>query len=280
MDSKLYLACKWGQLNLVKSFLENGSNKDNAVTYAARYDKLDIVKYLVFCGANVNTTRALSGAVLYGHFSVVKFLGDNGADLTSNGMYEAFLCACQQGYLQIVQYFVENGCPVTIQNDQGVLDAALFGHFDVAKYLVGNGANVCAKDDQALRSASDFGHFDSVKFLVSKGANVFAKQDESLRFAAANGHWEIVKFLVEHGANVASKNYEAVQWAFDHNHVSCAIYLAQFHNVKDFNHDNFVCFYILLTSFFNKEKWEKNQEIKQDYLFDSNLALIVASFTF
>ena len=68
---------------------------------------------MTFKGANVNDQNkdgysALMGASAMGHFRIVSFLGENGANITSKNDYQdtSLILAARNNHLPVVQYLV------------------------------------------------------------------------------------------------------------------------------------------------------------------------------
>ena len=167
---------------------------------------------------------ALRWAAEKGHFEIVKFLVENGANIHADG--DSALClAAEEGHFKIVKFLIKNGADIHAIGDYALCVAAENGHFKVVKFLLENGANIHARDDHALCWAAEKGHFKIVKFLVENGADIHARDDCALRWAAQNGHFEIVKFLVENGADVHALGGCALRLAAENNHTEIFEYL-------------------------------------------------------
>ena len=120
--------------------------------------------------------------------------------------------AAFNGHGDVVKYLVENGADVSARDDDDggrtpLSRAALNGHGDVVKYLVDNGADVSAGDYRGytpLTNAAMNGHVDIVRYLVEEhGADVSASDNygnTSLSKAALKGHNDIIRFLINAGA--------------------------------------------------------------------------------
>ena len=144
-----------------KKFINEENRVDEGKTplhYAAENGRLDVIKYLLGEGANVN------------HKVVVSPYGSNisGAPLHA---------AAVQGFLDIVKVLVEQGganIELGNQNDNKPLYlAAKHGHLNIVKYLVRKGANVNSKNSLGnfpFHPAARRGYFDIVKYLVENGA--------------------------------------------------------------------------------------------------------------
>ena len=116
---------------------------------AATYGNLNVVKYLVEHGVDINAEDADAGILIYasqdGNLDMVKYLSDNGADINamaSNG-WTALMQAADSGHLDIVTYLVENGADVDIKDADDYVAwmvAELQGYTEIVDYLKSKGA--------------------------------------------------------------------------------------------------------------------------------------------
>ncbi|EAY08380.1 histone-lysine N-methyltransferase, H3 lysine-9 specific, putative [Trichomonas vaginalis G3] len=183
----LHYACCKGDLQFIKSLVEEGCDRDaatknesNCLLMASYYGHLDIVKYLIGVGFEKNYCKKSSG-------------------------FNAIIMASQEGQLEVVKYLKSIGCDVnskTNGNASCIYFASLKGHLEVVKYLFSSGANPYEKDDNGVSPlivASQEGHLDIVKYLIQCGCNKNDKtnyNDSSLHWAAENGNFEVVEYLV------------------------------------------------------------------------------------
>ncbi len=116
-------------------------SKNELLFIAAEKGYLDIVKYLLRQGANINADEdnALNNAAENGHLDVVEFLVENGAHIGAE-QYSAVESAALQGHFDVVKYFVEKE-PTSI--NKAFKAAAGAGHLDIVKYLLQKGALRC-----------------------------------------------------------------------------------------------------------------------------------------
>jgi ankyrin repeat protein len=88
--------------------------------------------------------------------------------------------AAGNGHFKIVKYLVEKGADKEskdLSSHTPLHLAAKKGHFEIVKYLVENHVDKESKDykdETPLHMASENGHFEIVKYLVEKGANIQA----------------------------------------------------------------------------------------------------------
>ena len=130
----------------------------------------------------------------HGYLEIVKYLVEHGADVNSQAEY-ALISASIGGNLEVVKYLVEHGSDVRADNDYALKQSSRIGHLEIVKYLVEQGANAQASNDFALRWSSNDGQLEVVKYLVGQGANVRASDDEALRRAREREHLEVVNYL-------------------------------------------------------------------------------------
>jgi ankyrin repeat protein len=119
-------------------------------------------------------------AAAFGHFAIVKYLFEKGADLTAvatNGTgYNALTGAVAGGREEIAIWLLENGADANYRYGPGytpLLTAAANGHLNIVKDLLVHGADIHAKSNDgktAVSIAEERKHPDVVEFLRSKGA--------------------------------------------------------------------------------------------------------------
>jgi ankyrin repeat protein len=87
----------------------------------------------------------------------------------------ALIYASMMGRLDVVKYLVENGADVTDINNSAVKYAARDGHLDVVKYLVEHGADVTDKNGMSmnvlqLAKYNKYNTQEMFDYLISHGA--------------------------------------------------------------------------------------------------------------
>ncbi len=153
--AELYSAIANSEIKLVKSILQNTPSLLDVETpigswlhVAARGGNLEIVKYLIELGLDINNSSMdkMSGnmpikdAAAKGHIEIAKYLLENGAKLDisepeKNPLYSAI----RIGRLDIAKLLVENGIDATV--DYGTKNAISFaeeyGRVEMVEYLKG-----------------------------------------------------------------------------------------------------------------------------------------------
>ncbi|KAF8902785.1 ankyrin repeat-containing domain protein [Gymnopilus junonius] len=169
--------------------------KDLSLVSATQDRHLDVVKYLLEHGANVNSedrhgSTAVQAAISCKDLKTVEYLLDHGANLN--------------------KYDVK---------DQSIIDL-LFDAIErcfnaIVKHLLEYGVNA----EYALISASYSNNLDAMKLLLDYGADVNFQTkngDTALRGAVQMGHLNITAYLVEHGADMTltgEKYHSIFSWA-------------------------------------------------------------------
>ncbi len=145
---------------LVTNFPDAIKNK-SLITITAAAGDLELVKLFVELGQDIRAEGdlALSTACINGHFVVVKYLVEHGANPNNHFVLST---ACQNGYLDIVEYLVASGAVV----DKWCIHSACeSGHLDIVKFLVGSSTNI-ELDRGCMRTAAEKGHLDVCRIFI------------------------------------------------------------------------------------------------------------------
>ncbi|MBN2444357.1 MAG: ankyrin repeat domain-containing protein [Spirochaetales bacterium] len=212
----------WGKdLQKVVAAFEKGAwanppeGKDIPIFIAARMGSVQIVRFLIEQGADVNAKDStdltpLSQACGGSYPEVAKLLMDNGAVADSN----VFMAASIHQHPEIMKLLhkekLKQGSPRLRKKGPGpdLIRAASKGDSDGVKKALEAGADVNSRDDDGasgLYWACRKGHVDIVKLLVEKKADTNAAtttQWTPIMEAAMTDNPEIVTCLIKHGADV------------------------------------------------------------------------------
>lgn len=155
-DKDIRSAIKMGKLDTLRDLLEKEPEKLTWMTpfgtwlhVAAAHGHLEIVKYLINAGIDVNaqggtfSTNALERATAKGHLDIVKYLiGKNVEIDISEPDRNPLFAAIYGGHLEIVQLLVENNIDISIKytgETMKNMDAHAFamerGQPEIAEYL-------------------------------------------------------------------------------------------------------------------------------------------------
>ncbi|MCI0395918.1 MAG: ankyrin repeat domain-containing protein [Chloroflexi bacterium] len=161
---------------------------------------------------------ALTIATRGGHLPVIRFLLDQGAQVTHDTIYVASKSVYSNLWivklLQLAQ--IKQVRPSTSPNseaDARLLEAAYAGDIPGLQEAVQAGAKVSASDGQdtaALRWAARRGQAEAVRFLLEMGADVNQASYTgwtALMEAVIAGSEEIVALLIDAGADVNARTF-------------------------------------------------------------------------
>lgn len=187
---------------------------------------------------------ALMIASKYGYLEMVKYLVEKGADVNERHLLDywtALMFASGADHLNIVKYLVEHGAELDLQDARGY--TALMwarGHFDIIKYLVEKGADVTLRDSNSgwtiLVSSIVAGDMGTMKYLIERETNLPTKKgilsyftkfwetpvpnsfnyrheygNTTLMFAVTYDRPQIAKFLIDHIYQVSKREYLNVE---------------------------------------------------------------------
>ena len=198
------------------------SNHDTALTLACAGGYVDLVKYLIDNGADIEHRdkkgfTPLILAAMAGHTSVCKLLLDHGAKIEAEAERTkdtALSLACSGGRFEVVQLLLEYGANKEHRNvsDYTPLSLAASGGFcQIIKLLLDHGAEINSRTGSKLgisplMLASMNGHTAAVRMLLDNRCDVNAQietnRNTALTLACFQGRHEVVQLLLEHGANI------------------------------------------------------------------------------
>lgn len=240
-----------GYLNIVKYAIEHGADvtyeQNQPLRWAIEDEHVDVVQYLVNHGADANL--ALSFALRIDHAGIILDSIVNGADINSS---EILQYAIDKGHTEIVKYLVEQGTDITFRNlydaytyknpeiIKHLLDhtnsdillsvAANIGKLDIVMDSIDRGANINVDDHKPIKDAAGNGHLDIVKYLISKGADSVI----ALSFAITGDNMNIVKYLVEeYGVNITSNDVLQAKDLNVHEYVFEQYYITRANKVRE-----------------------------------------------
>ena len=73
--------------------------------------------------------------------------------------------AAAGGYLEVVKYLHENGADITAHGNEAICRAVAGGYLAMVKYLHRHGADIAACDHRIVRWAAKYGYTDIVRYL-------------------------------------------------------------------------------------------------------------------
>lgn len=216
---------------LVKHLIEekgvsvNQSNSDGktALHFACKSNRLEIARYLINKGANINqgtfrdNMTPLYASCFSGHFDIITLLVEHGVDInkacTDDGSTPLFI-ASYRGHKNIVSFLLQNGANVNqARSNDGatpIFVASQEGYLEVVEILCRAGGDVKQGNFQdgwqAIHIASQEDRPEIVEYLIQNGANVnqptLDDGSTPLFFAARDGKLRVVQVLIKYRADV------------------------------------------------------------------------------
>ena len=230
-------AAQYGQLNVLHYLHERGFPCDNRVQiFAARGGHLDCVTYLHSIGCSLLSEVTTEFAVP-SHYAYLK---KHYPSIGSMWAEDFSMVPPQRGYIDCLQFALNNGCPVDrfairAAVRYGLLDclellrqydshwdtetfaaAAGGGHLACLVYMHNHGSPTSAG---AVYSAAANGHLHCLQYLHPLQ---LTRDFAGASFAAAHGHLRCLQFLHENGY---AWNYSATRDAAKGGFLDCLIYL-------------------------------------------------------
>jgi len=204
-ESVVYWAVKRNHIKVIEALIYDGAQVtlEMIAEAAATFDRLDILKYMFFLGAQPSY-KILKQACSRGSNTVFQFMhGVCRCWLTRDDIQQLVKHACEGGHIQMVQDFIMLYPDILKNHWWKLIYICEKGYFDIVKLLVEEGnADVHQSSDYSVLCAIKGGHLDLVKYLVSRGADLFAQGD----YAIEHVEYEdvaMLEYLLEQGANKA-----------------------------------------------------------------------------
>ena len=249
MNREFYDAVRKGNLALVEKMVSadpsliNKKDEDcTPLNWAAEAGQLEMVKYLINKGADVNSrnnikdtplkracsmmTEKKEQAVVY--YTIAKLLIEHGADVNAKCGISAWggfdlnqtplHSAAENGNFEMVKLLVEHGADVNAMNYEGATPlrtAIVWGHNkDIIKYLIFNGSDVNIKDKTEgnsifLEFLMRWKDLEIAKMILEHGANINEPDNKGRTALHHVVSWknnkETVKFLIANGTALKAK---------------------------------------------------------------------------
>ncbi|AGF84990.1 repeat protein [Moumouvirus goulette] len=210
---KIYLpwVCSYSDLEHVKYFfnysIDRGENIDDILDECLRHavlSDLDIVKYLVEIGANINNPNLYEDAIINGCIDIVKYLVQCGVDyhIVGDKIIKATMI---NGHVNIFEYFMDLDLKINNEKNKFLCLAIRKGNFEIINYLykIGFCYDInCADDFSYLCGLVGIYNLNTIKFIFENtDANFFDKDtiDKCYNQAARNFRISTMEYLFQRG---------------------------------------------------------------------------------
>lgn len=138
--------------------------------------------FKTFPGHIKKVNDVLFRAAENGDVEEAKLALDNGAQIDNrdkNAGWTPLQRAASYGHFEMVKFLTESGADIHKGYDFAFRRAVSNGHFDIVKYLYDNGADIHFGNEEALHTAVGHGKKEIAQFLIEKGAVVWSDKVQS-----------------------------------------------------------------------------------------------------
>ncbi|WP_157153877.1 ankyrin repeat domain-containing protein [Brachyspira murdochii] len=198
-------------LDILKLLVKRGDSKETLIPNAVRENNIEMVKYLLSIGQDIDAQRFYDGfwvdsplkvAAENGYIEMAKFLIDEGANLNSADDYMFY---AYNNY-DITKLLVDNdvfNLNTNTTREEAITLAKNSKYYEIEKLLSSEDSNNIDGYDELMNAISK-GDMKALEKLIKDDTDLNKQYDKitPLGLAAARNDKEMVKFLVEHGADI------------------------------------------------------------------------------
>ncbi|XP_054710914.1 ankyrin repeat domain-containing protein 17-like [Uloborus diversus] len=213
-------AAREGHEEMVALLLSQGADinaqteetQETALTLACCGGFLEVSDFLIKAGADIElgASTPLMEAAQEGHLELVRYLIGSGANVnatTATGD-TALTYACENGHTDVADLLLQANAKLEHESEGGrtpLMKASRAGHLCTVQFLISKGANVNKQttnnDHNPLSLACAGGHLPIVELLLAHGADPTHKlKDNSTMIieASKGGHTAVVQLLLDY----------------------------------------------------------------------------------
>ncbi|MBW5389544.1 ankyrin repeat domain-containing protein, partial [Brachyspira hampsonii] len=198
-------------LDILKLLVKRGDSKETLIPEAVRENNIEMVKYLLSIGQDINAQIFYDGfwvdsplkvAAENGYIEMAKFLIDEGANLNSADDYMLY---AYNNY-DITKLLVDNdvfNLNTNTTREEAIELAKKKKYYEIEKLLSSEASNNIDGYDELMNAVSK-GDMKALEKLIKDDTDLNKQYDKitPLGLAAARNDKEMVKFLAEKGADI------------------------------------------------------------------------------
>lgn len=164
--------------------LDNGTDVNYVLDKIKNFRNSNTIKCLLDYGADLNklkiSTIGLDIQYFDGNLSIIKYMVDNGLDLSAN-LFHLILDAIRQECPLTVEYFISLGADIHYNDDYLLYHCCVTGKPKIVQMLIDNGANIHCDKGMLLQFPSvishtihayPYTHFEIANILIKSGLGV------------------------------------------------------------------------------------------------------------
>lgn len=207
--------CSEHKKELIANILHKrfGDDVFNQGVYYNFGDDIEILEHLIKRNIDpkAHNQILLRQSISLSRINIVKYLMERGYATDINMVWKL---ACRSGVSRLVEYVHTHDAHVDL--DDGLMNACVSGDLETIDYLIDNGGNVNVEEDTPLLIAIELGHLNVVQRLLNRGANPNAQEGEPIltSITALNGD-DMLEALVNAGADIHINNEEPLLLAVE-----------------------------------------------------------------
>lgn len=214
-------------LDIRPNFIK-AESEDIPLIIACNKGYIEMVEFLIYKGADVNTINAidmspLNIAIMHGFNTIAKILINAGADISLHDGtgYAPLHCASKYGNTEIVRELLERGANIDQKTNYGYTAlhiATIHNNPDGADILLNSNANIDERMNDihrqtSLHRAINDGHYNIINVLLKYKANVNiadSRGNTALHRAYMKKQPEIIDLIIRAGGDLTRKNHKGL----------------------------------------------------------------------